>query len=69
VYGSYAPGAPNVFLDDAQWRDLWLGQQRCYLVVDDEKRPQFEKLAGKDALFVLAESGGKMVLTNRALPQ
>ena len=67
VYGSYAPGAPNVFLDDAQWRDLWLGQQRCYLVVDDQKRPQFEQLAGKDALFVLAESGGKMVLTNQTL--
>jgi 4-amino-4-deoxy-L-arabinose transferase-like glycosyltransferase len=68
VYGSYAPGAPKIFLDDAQWRDLWLGPQRCYLVVDDEKRPQFEKLAGKDALFLLKESGGKMVLTNQALP-
>jgi 4-amino-4-deoxy-L-arabinose transferase-like glycosyltransferase len=68
VYGSYAPGAPNVFLDDAQWRDMWLGPQRCYLVVDDEKRPQFEKLAGKDAIFLVKESGGKMVLTNQALP-
>jgi hypothetical protein len=68
VYGSYAPGAPNVFLDDAQWRDMWLGPQRCYLVVDEGKRPQFEKLAGKDALFVVADSGGKMVLTNQALP-
>ena len=68
VYGSYAPGAPNVFLDDAQWRDMWLGPQRCYLMVDEGKRPQFEKLAGKDALFVVADSGGKMVLTNQALP-
>ena len=67
VYGSYAPGAPNVFLDDAQWRDLWLGPQRCYLVADDERRPHFGQLAGKDALFVVAESGGKMVLTNQAL--
>ena len=69
VYGSYAPGAPNVFLTDAQWRDLWLGPQRCYLVADDEKRPQFEKLAGKDTLFVVAESGGKMVLTNRPITE
>jgi hypothetical protein len=68
VYGSYAPGAPNVFLDDAQWRDMWLGPQRCYLVADDQQRPRFEKLAGKDALFVVADSGGKMVLTNQALP-
>jgi hypothetical protein len=47
---------------------MWLGPQRCYLVVDDEKRPQFEKLAGKDAIFLVKESGGKMVLTNQALP-
>ena len=24
VYGSYAPGAPNVFIDDSQWKNLWL---------------------------------------------
>ena len=68
VYGSYAPGAPDVFLDDAQWRDMWLGPQRCYLVADDGQRPRFEKLAGKSALFVVADRGGKMVLTNQALP-
>jgi 4-amino-4-deoxy-L-arabinose transferase-like glycosyltransferase len=68
VYGSYAPGAPNIFLNDAEWRDLWLAPQRCYLVADDGQRPRFEKLAGTDALFVVADSGGKMVLTNRALP-
>jgi hypothetical protein len=68
VYGSYAPGAPDVFLDDAQWKDMWLGPQRCYLVAGDEQRPRFEKLAGKDALFLVADSGGKMVLTNQALP-
>jgi len=67
VYGSYAPGAPNVFLNDAQWRDLWLGPQRCYVVADGEQEPRFEKLAGKSALFVVAQSGGKIVLTNQAL--
>jgi 4-amino-4-deoxy-L-arabinose transferase-like glycosyltransferase len=68
VYGSYAPGAPNVFLDDAQWRDMWLRPHRCYLVAGDEQRPRFEKLAGKSALFVVADSGGKTLLTNQALP-
>jgi 4-amino-4-deoxy-L-arabinose transferase-like glycosyltransferase len=67
VYGSYAPGAPDVFLNDAQWKDLWLGPQRYYVVAKTEERSRFEKLAGKGALFVVAESGGKMVLTNRAL--
>jgi 4-amino-4-deoxy-L-arabinose transferase-like glycosyltransferase len=68
VYGSYAPGAPNIFLDDAQWRDLWLGQKRCYIVADDDQRPRFEKLVGKEALVLVKEGGGKMVLTNQALP-
>src|SRR5581483_8204401 len=24
IYGSYAPGAPNVFIDDAQFKTVWL---------------------------------------------
>ena len=68
VYGSYAPGAPNVFLDDAQWREMWLGPKRCYIVADDDQRARFEKLVGKDALVLVKDSGGKMVLTNQVLP-
>src|SRR5580700_2632192 len=33
VYGSYAPGTPNVFIDDAQWKTLWLQPDRYYLVI------------------------------------
>ena len=65
VYGSYAPGAPDVFLDDAQWKTLWLSPRRYYLVADQEQRPRFEKLVAGRALFVVAESGGKMLLTNQ----
>jgi len=65
VYGSYAPGAPDVFLTDAQWKDLWLGGRRCYLVAKVTQQPRFEKLAGRAALFVVAEGGGKMLLANR----
>jgi 4-amino-4-deoxy-L-arabinose transferase-like glycosyltransferase len=67
VYGSYAPGAPDVFLNDAHWKDLWLGPQRYYLVAKTSEEPRFEKLVGKGALFAVAESGGKMVLTNRVI--
>ncbi|SPF33886.1 Dolichyl-phosphate-mannose-protein mannosyltransferase domain protein [Candidatus Sulfopaludibacter sp. SbA4] len=66
VYGSYAPGAPDVFLDDQHWKNLWLGPRRYYLVAKTSERPRFEKLVDQGALFVLAQSGGKMVLTNRA---
>ena len=67
VYGSYAPGAPDVFLTDAQWKDRWLGPRRYYIVASNEQEPRFEALVGKSALFVVEKSGGKMVLTNQPL--
>jgi len=68
VYGSYAPGAPDVFLNDAQWRDRWLAAPRYYLVCKDEQLPRFESLVGDRALVVVARSGGKTLLTNHQLP-
>jgi 4-amino-4-deoxy-L-arabinose transferase-like glycosyltransferase len=65
VYGSYAPGAPNVFLDDAGWRDLWLKPERCYLVAKEAHRPRLEQLVGASALHVVISSGGKLLLSNQ----
>jgi 4-amino-4-deoxy-L-arabinose transferase-like glycosyltransferase len=66
VYGSYAPGAPNVFIDDQQWRTMWLEPQRWYLVVKNEEMPRLENLVGRERLkIVVAESGGKVLLSNR----
>ena len=67
VYGSYAPGAPNVFIDDAQWKAMWLGAERCYVVASDYAVPRFEHLVGKEKLNVVAASGGKVVLSNRPM--
>jgi len=67
VYGSYAPGAPNVFIDDAQWKTMWLGQERCYLVISQVAVGRLEKLIGHERLPVVATSGGKLLLTNHAL--
>ncbi len=69
VYGSYAPGAPNVFIDDAQWKDLWLAGERCYLVASKSALPRLEKLVGDDGLNVIADSGGKVVLSNQPAHQ
>jgi len=63
-YGSYAPGAPDVFLDDAGWRDLWLKPERCYLVTNEKHRARLEQLVGAPALHVVAASGGKLLLSN-----
>jgi dolichyl-phosphate-mannose-protein mannosyltransferase len=65
VYGSYAPGAPDVFIDDAQWKTMWLGPERCYLVLSQAARARLEKLVGSDKLNVLAASGGKLILCNQ----
>jgi hypothetical protein len=65
VYGSYAPGAPGVFLNDAQWKQMWLSPQRCYLVASNAQLPEFRALAGDSALHVILTSGGKSLLSNR----
>jgi len=64
VYGSYAPGAPDVFLDDAGFVRLWTGSERCYLVAAGPALPRFEKLVGKDRLQVMLQSGGKFLFRN-----
>ena len=36
-YGSYAPGAPDVFIDDAELAELWAGPNRVYLATFSER--------------------------------
>jgi 4-amino-4-deoxy-L-arabinose transferase-like glycosyltransferase len=67
AYGSYAPGAPPVFIDDAQFADLWRGSERFYIAAEETARPRLERLVGSGLLTPVARSGGKMLLTNHAL--
>ena len=67
-YGSNAPGAPDVFIDDAKFATLWVGPARCYLVAAQTSLPRLEALVGVPNLDVVAESGGKLLLTNHPLP-
>ena len=64
LYGSYAPGAPEVFINDAQFKDLWLGAERCYLLTFESSRAQYDSLVGAAELHAVAASGGKLLLTN-----
>jgi 4-amino-4-deoxy-L-arabinose transferase-like glycosyltransferase len=66
-YGSYAPGAPSVFIEDAKFKELWLQPERYYLVALDSGVPALENLVGRDRLNLVASSGGKSVLTNQPL--
>jgi 4-amino-4-deoxy-L-arabinose transferase-like glycosyltransferase len=64
-FGSLFPDAPPIFLEDAQLTELWTGSNRMYFVTGDEKMKNFLEKTGPT--YVLAESGGKRVLTNRPL--
>ena len=67
VYGSYAPNAPNVFLDDNQFQELWRRPERYYLFAKDTAVDHLESLVGKGQLNALGESGGKVLLTNHPI--
>lgn len=64
-YGAYAPGAPQVFLDDDGFVALWRGAGRVYLLVEDVHLPRIERLVGAAALHTIAASGGKFLLCNQ----
>ena len=67
-YGSYAPDAPKVFIDDSRFVPLWTAEPRCYLLAYGADLPHLELLVGRANLHVVAESGGNYLLTNRAIP-
>ena len=67
-YGSYAPGAPDVFIDDNRFVSLWRTDARYYLLAYGTDMPHLEQLVGQPNLHVVAENAGNYLLTNRALP-
>jgi len=64
-YGSYAPGAPAVFLDDAGFAVRWRSGERHYLLVEGPSRPRIERLVGKESLHLVRASGGKFLFANQ----
>jgi 4-amino-4-deoxy-L-arabinose transferase-like glycosyltransferase len=67
-YGSYAPGAPNVFIDDAKFTALWQSPSRCYLLAYGSEKARLENLVGKSNLHVVAENAGNYLFTNLVIP-
>ena len=64
-YGSYAPGAAQVFIGDAELQALWRSDDRYYLLANHEDLPRIHELVGASRVEVVAASGGKYLLTNR----
>jgi 4-amino-4-deoxy-L-arabinose transferase-like glycosyltransferase len=67
-YGSYAPGAPNVFINDAKFSTLWQSPQRFYLLAYGSETARLEQLVGRGNLHIVAENAGNYLFTNRTLP-
>jgi hypothetical protein len=63
-YGSYAPGAPQVFLDDAAFADRWRSPRRHYLLVEGPSVPRLERLVGRERMRLVRSSGGKFLFSN-----
>ncbi|GAB4362971.1 MAG: hypothetical protein OHK0021_06940 [Bryobacter sp.] len=68
-YGSYAPGAPNVFLTEPQLREMWPSlEKRYYLTLEKPRLGILKQILGEFQFFVLQESGGKYLVSNKPLP-
>jgi 4-amino-4-deoxy-L-arabinose transferase-like glycosyltransferase len=63
-YGSYFADAPQIFIDDERLRRMWDADSRVYLFTDELRLDEVTRDLG-GPVYRLAESGGKLVLTNR----
>jgi 4-amino-4-deoxy-L-arabinose transferase-like glycosyltransferase len=64
-YGSYAPNAPRVFIDDAGFKERWRSGERFYLLAYGDDRSHLESVVGKASLHVAAESSGNYLFCNQ----
>jgi len=67
LYGSYAPGAPDVFIDDERFRELWVQPGRKYLIMRNSAAEHVRELVGRENLYVLYSGGEKQLVTNTPL--
>ena len=64
-YGSWAPGAPDVFIDDAGFVTRWQSGERWYVSSEDQETAHLQKLVGAASLHAIASAGGKTIYANR----
>jgi 4-amino-4-deoxy-L-arabinose transferase-like glycosyltransferase len=64
-FGSFFPGAPQVFEDDASFVRLWNSPNRIFLFSEDFLADKALAQLDRSKVFVFARQGGKVVLSNR----
>jgi 4-amino-4-deoxy-L-arabinose transferase-like glycosyltransferase len=63
-YGSYAPRAKQIFIDDRGLKALWASPRRMYLVMWGSDMPRVKELLG-DSVKIVATSGGNYLICNQ----
>jgi 4-amino-4-deoxy-L-arabinose transferase-like glycosyltransferase len=66
-YGSNAPSAADVFINDATFLDLWRSSRRYYIFSTDRTVDRLKRLAAGDELVLVDASGGKFLFTNHPM--
>jgi 4-amino-4-deoxy-L-arabinose transferase-like glycosyltransferase len=66
-FGSFFPGAPDVFLDDASFARSWSGMNRVFFFTEDYMKDAALKGIDPASVHLFAQQGGKFVLTNREI--
>lgn len=56
-----------MLIGDDEFRRLWAGPQRQYLLAEGGRVSRVRELAGCESLHLVAQSGGKFLFTNHAL--
>jgi len=66
-FGSDYSDAPQIFLSDKEFPNLWSGPHRVFLFVPQHNREELLVRLPLNATYLLAEDGGKAVYVNRPL--
>ena len=66
-FGSFFPGAPDVFLDDASFASRWSGAGRVFFFTEDYMKDAALRGIDPATVHLFAQQGGKLVLTNREI--
>jgi 4-amino-4-deoxy-L-arabinose transferase-like glycosyltransferase len=64
-FGSYYPDAPQRFLNDQEFLQYWEQVPVLYVVTTKENLATLQALLGNRVYYPLAESGGKLLLSNQ----
>lgn len=63
-YGSYAPNAPSVFINDEDFARRWRSADRYYLLANNEDLPHLRSELGNTQMYLVKESSGKSLFRN-----